>query len=134
MSISSELRTILTGDTAVAALVSSRVYPAVLPQNASYPAIRYSQISGGDDYDFDGMDNFRRDSYQLTCVGLSMSSVVSVADAVRSCLSGYVGTQGTKEIMLIRVISEFDAEDVQPANIETTRYLKHIDIELIYKE
>ncbi len=42
--IETHLFTHLTGNTALAALVSNRIYPDMLPQDATYPAIRYAVI------------------------------------------------------------------------------------------
>lgn len=45
MATESDLYSDLTGDAGVSAVVGSRVYPGVLPDTASYPAIAYRVIS-----------------------------------------------------------------------------------------
>jgi hypothetical protein len=43
--IETELYTALTGDTTIYAATSARVYPVIMPQNVTFPAITYERIS-----------------------------------------------------------------------------------------
>jgi hypothetical protein len=46
MEVFPALRAFLLADTAIAALVGTRVYPVIVPQGAPYPAITIRKISG----------------------------------------------------------------------------------------
>lgn len=133
MSIEAVLRSLMVGDATLSALVGTRVYPAVLPQGVAYPAIRYSQVSGGDDYDMDGPDDLKRKSYQFSCVALKRSDTILVADKLQTLLSGYSGVSDGISISAVFLQNEIDGEDTQPGNNEQTRYLKHLDFEVWYK-
>lgn len=75
----------LRNDSVVNALVSGRVYPLIVPQDATRPAIAYQRISGARTYSHD-MESSAFVRIQLTCEGTTYSEAVSVASAVRDAL------------------------------------------------
>jgi len=85
----------LTTDAGVVALVGSRVYPLVVPQDATLPAIAYQQISGPRDHTHSGPSGLVRARMQLTFVGSSYSEAKAVADAARAALDGFAGQMGS---------------------------------------
>ena len=130
MSIETLIRSLITSDATLATLIAGRVYPDTLPQECVYPAIRYSLISGGRDYYMDGQDELVSRTYQLTCVSLTRLTTIALAAAVTSCLSGYCDI----DIQAVFLTGEYDGEDTQPGNDERTRYFRHLDFEIWYKE
>lgn len=73
----------------VTALVASRIYPLVLPQEPTYPAITFSRVSSqrieGVYTDY-GMARVR---IQITCWALTYDSAKAVAEQVRIALERY---------------------------------------------
>lgn len=92
MSIETGIYAVLTGDAGVSALVGTRIYPLVVPQDASLPAIAYQRVSGGPTYTQDGDANLTPARFQFTCLGSSYSQAKAVATAVRAAISGASGT------------------------------------------
>ena len=43
--VEENLYTLFTGSTAIAAVVGTRVYPVMAPQNATYPCLVYTRVS-----------------------------------------------------------------------------------------
>ena len=80
MSVEIAVYDALTGDAGVAALVSTRVYPQVLPPDVTLPAIVYRNI---DSVPFGSLCQVSR--VQIDVYGASYSSVKGVRDAVRAC-------------------------------------------------
>jgi len=78
----------LRGDTALAALVSDRIYPDVIPQLVVYPVIIYHQVSEAASYSHDGDSNLDTSRYQFDCYGSTKVSARTVKDALRTLLSG----------------------------------------------
>jgi len=73
---------ILDNDAALSALIGSRIYPLVVPQDATRPAIAYQRISGPRTYSHDGPTiAFAR--FQLTCEGNNYMQACQVAAAAR---------------------------------------------------
>lgn len=54
MSVLSDFRTMVLADSGVSTLVSTRMYPQVLPQNPTYPAITYELIDSDPHLDLQG--------------------------------------------------------------------------------
>lgn len=76
---------VLRNDDAVAALVAGRVYPLVVPQQVSRPAIAYQRISGPRTYSHSGPTlAFAR--FQITCEGTTYAEACRVAAVVRVAL------------------------------------------------
>lgn len=108
MSIESGLYTHLTNDPDVSALVGDRIYPLLVPQDASLPAIAYQRISTGREEAHTGPSGLCSARIQLTCIADSYESAKSVADAVRKSLDGFSGTMGTFEVGACFVVNDRD--------------------------
>lgn len=76
---------------AVAAIVGSRVYPDVLPQGVTYPAIRVQRISTprAQYRALDGRAGYASPRMQIDCWSLSRSGALALAQAVYAMLEGY---------------------------------------------
>lgn len=99
MSAESDLYDALTGDAGVSALVATRVYPLVAPQEAIYPKIAYQAISRQRVTAHDGEDALERVLFQITIVAATFSSAIAVRDAVKSALNAQ--TQGSVQVFLL---------------------------------
>ena len=84
----------LSNDSGVSTLAGTRIYPSVIPQDASYPAIAYQQISGHDTLPHDGPTNYQMARYQITCVAETYLAAANLALAVQAALDGESGTMG----------------------------------------
>jgi len=99
----------LTNDAGVSALVGTRIYPLVVPQDVALPAIAYQRISGPRDHAHDGPSGLGRARMQFTFVGTSYSQAKSVAEAVRASLDGFKGTMGTVTVGAVLLDNEHDS-------------------------
>lgn len=88
MSLETGLRAELVADATVNGLVKGRVYPEIMPQDASYPAISYQRISTVRTQFLTGIDDFTQVRMQVDCWDDSYSGVKSLASAVKSALDG----------------------------------------------
>lgn len=78
---------------AVAARVSSRMYPVELPQGVTYPCLRYVRISGGPEHTIAGRSTLQHMRLQIDCFASDYyADAKALADDVISCLDGYSGT------------------------------------------
>lgn len=84
----------LSGNVAVAALVSTRIYPNKIPQEATLPAIAYQRISARRVKAHAAPTGLARVRVQVTCVARSYSEVKGLAAAVRTAMQGVMGTVG----------------------------------------
>lgn len=87
-----ELRTYILADTVIAALVGTRMYPQVLPQNPTYPAITYTLIGGaGSVVTHDGPAGLENVSLQIDCWAQTQLTAAALAERVRTRINGYTG-------------------------------------------
>ena len=84
----------LSGNVAVAAIVSTRIYPQKIPQEATLPAIAYARVSARRVKAHAAPTGLARARMQVTCVATSYSAVKALAAAVRKALEGVMGTVG----------------------------------------
>jgi len=88
----------LAADSGVSALVSTRIYPLLVPQDASLPAIAYQRISGPRDHAHDGATGLALARVQVTCLGSSYDETKDVSEAVRAAIDGGAGTWGSTTV------------------------------------
>ena len=83
-----ELRSHLIAEATAA---GSRIYPDILPQNPTYPAITYMQILSNSHHDID--IDFPR--YQITAWHERRIDAMNLADEIDRALTRFKGTLGT---------------------------------------
>ncbi|MGC1784453.1 MAG: DUF3168 domain-containing protein [Acidobacteriaceae bacterium] len=88
--IEAGLFTLLSTNAAIAALCGTRIYPAVRPTGATYPAMTYRVIAGRarPTLNTSGMQRFRM---QFDCYGATYGDAVDLRAAVGRLLNGYQG-------------------------------------------
>lgn len=99
---------LLTGIPALVAYCDDRVYPTILPQAATYPAVRFNNDDDGGFKDLDGQGGTILTNLQLDFIALTLTDASAMAAAVRTALKGYSGAFGTRHITTIFLESEFN--------------------------
>jgi hypothetical protein len=99
----------LTGNSEVAALVGTRVYPLHLPQAPTYPAIAYSRISTVEAHTHDRAGGLSESRLQVDCLAANYAGARALAGAVRGALDGWVDRDNN--IMACLLENEFDLYD-----------------------
>lgn len=84
----------LIADSGVAALVATRIYPLLVPQDATLPALAYQRISGPRDHAHTGATGLAFARMQLTYVAASYNEAKSLGEAVRAAMDGLKGSMG----------------------------------------
>jgi hypothetical protein len=111
-----DLQEFLTDNAAVRALVVERCYPDILPQNVTYPAITYSQVSGVRVRDLDGPTGRARLRISIHSWSADYGQAHQLADAVRAALDGYVGAVENTSVGNVILDNELDIfEEEVPA-------------------
>lgn len=87
MSIETELFTKLT--TALAAQVSTRVYPLTAPEGAALPLITYECAQRNTFHTLDGVGNTALTRIRIGVHALSYATAKSIATAMKTALSGW---------------------------------------------
>ena len=88
MSIETDLLDILEANAGVSALIGTRIYPMLLPQTPTLPAIVYSVISAMRTARHGGRASIGEKRIQFSCWGSTYSGAKALADQVRLALDG----------------------------------------------
>lgn len=133
------VRGYLIANAGVLALVSSRIYPDVLPQGydvASGGALTYTLIGGTHDHLINGLSGIARKRTEFTTWAATRAAANLIAEAVRE--SGLVGTTGLVGGVFIESVMIVDGTqtlDERPTDgSQTHRYLTVFDYLIAYQE
>ncbi len=95
MRIEEALYSYLSTYAGLAALVGTRIYPLVLPQNPTLPAITYQKVSrAGERAMSSPSPRVTRSRFQFSCWGTTYGSVKDVAAQLKAALQDYQGLMG----------------------------------------
>lgn len=85
------LRARLLGDSAIAAIISTRIYPGKMPQGVVDTSIVYNRVSGLGDVHSGGPSGLARPRFQVDCWSASADTAAALAQLVKDRLDGFSG-------------------------------------------
>lgn len=132
--IESAIYTKLAADPVVSSLVSTRIFPNVIPQGESMPAIAYQMISGAREHTTDGPEGLCQARFQVTCWAGTYSEAKQLSEAVRKELDGYRGTVSSVVIDSILLENELDAPRLVGGVDVLKRFGKILDFVIWFEE
>lgn len=109
----------LTGGTALTALVGTRVYNEVVPQNAEYPYVVFNYVGGSDSVGVNQARIFTRGTWNVKGVDqlepplTSAERVAAIAEAIDGLLQKASGTVTGTRVYACSRQSQFRLTDVQ---------------------
>ena len=107
--IAETLYSILSGASGITSITTG-IYPSVIPQSQSAPAIVYQCDGTEFIHTFeDGRNGLVRSSYQIDCYAASVATAESLAAAVVSALGNYE-THPIKRVLLDNRLNLFESE------------------------
>ena len=119
MGLEAALYTHLKNNAGVAALVSDRIFPQLMKEGTTLPAITFQFISGFRQLVLQGKSGYARPRIQVDCWALSedpaggYDKAKAVANAVRLALDGFAGVVSGVSIRSATLLNEqdFDADE-----------------------
>lgn len=108
MSLDADLFSFVTAQTAVSALIGTRLYPGHAPQNPTYPLATYHRVSGTRVSSLGGDSGLADPRFQFSAQSPSYATARSVAEAMRAALSGYQGLMGATDVRASAASSDID--------------------------
>ncbi|MDA8212162.1 MAG: DUF3168 domain-containing protein [Clostridia bacterium] len=113
------------------ALVGNRIYPLVLPQKGSYPAITYQKVSGPRLHALQTDPGTAHPRFQISCWAQTYSKAKAVVKQVQAALqdfSGIMGGAGGVQVDAVLFENEFDLYEEET---EGKTGLYHIPVDFI---
>lgn len=105
----------LSTDAGVAALVGTRVYPVMLPQGATLPAVTYMRVSSTRMRTFGAPRMGRVARFQFTVWATTYLSRGAIVAALIDALEGYSGTLGgVGGVDVLAIQQEGQLDDYEP--------------------
>jgi hypothetical protein len=124
----------LKADATIASLVSARVYPNVLPQDAIMPALTYQVITGIRENQMDGAAGISHGSIQINAWDDDYEGAKTLAEAVRKELNCYHGETGGVRIYDIFLMNEMDLAQIAEESEQLKRFAKILEFSISYSE
>lgn len=120
----------------VAALVADRVYPLILPQPPTLPAIRFQRISTPRSQyrTMDGQANYASPRIQIDCWDLTFDGVLALGEAVYSLLEGFNGTVDGLRIDAISTEDEAAAIELDVGPNGAPLFRQRLDVLMYHAE
>jgi len=106
MDIETVLVAYLLAHTGTKALIGTRLYPDVLPQEEPLPALVYQSISDVKLHSLTGQYGLEQPIYQITVYGATRATAKAVAAQVKSALCDYSGDMGGITVQKIELQTE----------------------------
>lgn len=132
MTMKSGLVSLLTGESTISALVSSRVYVNKAPQKAALPHIIITQLSSNEMNAFDGTSELRSINYDIDCKADRSVEAATLADTVRVFLDDYTGTAGSETIGAVLMNDESDSYEPPADASDVGIYVVTLDVDVMY--
>jgi hypothetical protein len=107
------LFTYLSGYAGLAALVGTRIYPLLLPQDPTLPAVTYQRISTPRLFAFEH-SFLPHATFQFDCWASDFSDAKDVAEQVRLAMDVYRGAMGAETVQACIVEDERDTYEAEP--------------------
>lgn len=127
--VESALYNLLAANAGVAGLVSTRIFPNILRQEETLPAIAYQKIMASRPLVQSGSTSRCESTFQIDCFGDTPVAAKGLAAAVVSALHGVHGAGTSSDILLAQVVNELDLSDPSVGEFRVV-----IDIQLTHKE
>lgn len=125
---------LLSDDACVIEAAGSRIYPMVVPQGASLPAITYQILSTVGISVMAGPTNLKERRLQINCWAETYAAAEALAHKIGRALNGYRDTAEDVKIWGIELIDEGDVlADHKSAQV-LRRYGRRLDFRIHYRE
>ena len=125
-------RLMLTGDTAINAVVQDRVYHNVRPADERRPSLVLTRVSTFFARRFGGDSGAVKGRMQIDVLGESYQTVKLLAEKVRNRIDGFTGTIGGTRFHFCEIEDERDTPSAPLAGRATPLYAVSIDARFLY--
>lgn len=117
------------------AIVGTRKYPVIAPQNATYPNIVFRRKATDRTYNLSGNDRIPKAFIDVIGCATTYSEARDLGTAIIAAFDGVGGTSyGGVEVHKIFIDDEFDGFEFQTEGRERPVYTVTITLKVVYRE
>jgi len=126
----------LTNESDITDIVSTRIFPMIVPQGQSYPAITYDRTSGEHEMTVDGESGLVEANFILKCWATTYAGAKSLADALRLVLDGFgPSTMGAVTVNRSHLSDDSDmTPEYEGSSSKVKAYGVAFELQIIYQE
>ena len=134
MGIEAAVYSVLSGSTALSALVGTRIYPNTIPQNVAYPHVSFTVDGNEKFHGLTTTEDLTLASVSVECyTENSYLDAVNIANVVRNILNTQSTTWGSLNVQNAHVGSEADLGAIQPTDgSDDYIYTRSLDCDVYY--
>ena len=129
------LRTWLTAQAAVTAIIGTRAYPAQAPQRAALPMIVFTRESEDKYPALDGTGGgtqLAAAEFDLECIAKTPAEASALAAAVVAAIKDYQGAMGDDTCEAVMITDEYDGYQKPTEGSDNGRHVTTIEFQLQY--
>lgn len=108
MSIESGLQTYLLTQSALTAIIASRIYPLILKDKSPLPAVTYQRIDTPSLNSMNATKLLVSPRFQFDLWAASYPAIKELSDIFRQTLANYTGAMGSDQCQFARYLTERD--------------------------
>ena len=124
----------ISGNTEIQAVVHGRIFPIVLPQDASLPAMVYAPVVANYDSALQGDTGYVRQTIQFVCHEKTFKKARKLSRLVKKALQDYTGDMNGVEIQAVFIKSDYELNGNTSLKFDTEEYMSSIEFEIHYNE
>jgi len=128
MTVEADIFSRLSSYTGLSALVSTRIYPGLLKQNTTYPAVSYRRVSSERPSVMAADTGIVRARFQFDIWSNHYGDMISAKEQLRLALQRYRGTA------TVQILGTFILTDLDLYEEETQIHHGVVDVEINYRE
>ncbi len=107
-----DLETYLRANAGLANVVGQKVFPMIVPDDESYPALTYQVISRQNEHSLTGASGLEYPRIQFGCWARDYAVAKRVRNALVDCMDGFRGTMGSTDLVALK---EDERDTIEPA-------------------
>ena len=131
MDLETALTAALQADAGVGALVADRIYPQLVPQDATLPAIAYQVITTDGMHTHNGTTPLVRATVQLAIIASTYATAKQIRTAAKTLLDNFKGVMGG--VGGLQIEECFVSNEVDGYNAGTSSKTVRMDLEILHQ-
>jgi hypothetical protein len=121
---------LLTGAPGLAALVGTRIYPDLMPDTPTYPAVTYQKLSGSSEKGSTADPPLKSAVYQVSAWAKDRPTARELAAQIRVALD----RQRKVTVSGVQVDDCFYQDDLDLTDFETRTFYTHLTFKIFYRD